>query len=228
MVLAFSFCIASYFSCNELLYCSSQFITMGHCAMKLFQSTSSALFLLLTAAVLAPTAGAVSAPSLARPSVSSPSVQLISQAGVMSRGGSGPLVVTLQDDLATLGYFSSTSTGYFGSATEDAVIRFQQDVGISADGRVGPGTQEAIRQRIGTGDPTSRPPGSSGTSLREGDSGDRVLAIQNLLRSRGYFNGPATGYFGSVTKEAVIGFQNSVGLSEDGIAGPAVFDALGI
>jgi peptidoglycan hydrolase-like protein with peptidoglycan-binding domain len=195
--------------------------------MKISQSASSTLFLLLTAAVLAPMAGAVSAPSLARPSVSSPSAQLISQAGVMSLGGSGPLVVTLQDNLATLGYFRFASTGYFGSATEDAVIRFQRDVGISADGRVGPATSEAINQRIGAGAPTVRPP-STVTTLREGDSGDRVLALQNRLRSRGYFSGLATGYFGPVTREAVIGFQNSLGLSEDGIAGPAVFDALGI
>jgi peptidoglycan hydrolase-like protein with peptidoglycan-binding domain len=196
--------------------------------MKLSQSAFSTLLLMLTTAVLAPMAGAVSAASLARSSVSSPSAQLISQAGVMSRGGSGPLVTTLQDDLATLGYFSSASTGYFGSATEDAVIRFQRDAGISADGRVGPGTQEAIRQRIGTGAPAVRPPGSSTTSLREGDSGDTVLALQNRLRTKGYFSGVATGYFGPVTREAVIGFQNSLGLSEDGIAGPAVFDALGI
>lgn len=145
----------------------------------------------------------------------------------MSLGGSGPLVVTLQDDLATLGYFSGVSTGYFGSVTEDAVIRFQRDVGIAVDGRVGPGTQEAIAQRIGPGAPAVRPP-SSGTLLREGDSGDGVLALQNRLRSQGYFSGVATGYFGPVTREAVIGFQNALGLSEDGIAGPAVFDALGI
>lgn len=196
--------------------------------MKVFQSSFSVLSLLLTTAALAPAASAASAPALARPSVSSPSPQLISQAGVMSLGGSGPLVVTLQDDLATLGYFSSSSTGFFGSVTEDAVIRFQRDVGISADGRVGPQTSEAIAQRIGTGAPAVRPPTSGGTVLREGDSGDGVLALQNRLRSQGYFSGVATGYFGPVTREAVIGFQNALGLSEDGIAGLAVFDALGI
>jgi peptidoglycan hydrolase-like protein with peptidoglycan-binding domain len=205
---------------------------MDYRTMKISQSTYSVLSFLLTTAVLAPAASAVSMPALARPIVSSPSVQLISQAGIMSRGGSGPLVNTLQRDLTTLGYFSGPNTGYFGSVTEDAVIRFQRDAGLTVDGRVGPGTSEAIRQRIGTGTPTTgaptvRPPSSS-TVLREGDSGDRVLALQNRLRSQGYFSGLATGYFGPVTREAVIGLQNSLGLSEDGIAGPAVFDALGI
>ena len=145
----------------------------------------------------------------------------------MSLGGSGPLVVTLQDDLATLGYFSSSSTGFFGSVTEDAVIRFQRDVGISADGRVGPQTSEAIAQRIGTGAPAVRPP-SSGTLLREGDSGDKVLGLQNTLKRFGFFSGEATGYFGSVTEEAVLAAQRAYGLVEDGIAGPALYAEIGL
>ncbi|NJR37960.1 MAG: peptidoglycan-binding protein [Leptolyngbyaceae cyanobacterium CSU_1_4] len=176
---------------------------------------------------LAPSASAASAPALARPSVSSPSPLLISQAGIMSLGGSGPLVTTLQDDLATLGYFRFSSTGYFGPATEDAVIRFQRDAGLAVDGQVGPSTSEAIQQRLGTGAPAVRPPVIR-AALRVGDSGDGVVALQNSLRRFGYFSGPATGYFGPVTRDAVIAFQNAIGLSEDGIAGFAVFDALGI
>jgi peptidoglycan hydrolase-like protein with peptidoglycan-binding domain len=215
---------------------------MDYRTMKISQSTYSVLSFLLTTAVLAPVAGAVSMPALARPIVSSPSVQLISQAGIMSRGGSGPLVTDLQRNLASLGYFSGPNTGYFGVVTEDAVIRFQRDAGLAVDGQVGPGTSEAIRQRIGTGTPTTgtpttgtpttgaptvRPPTSSATVLRRGDSGDRVLSLQNLMRNLGYFSGPATGYFGSVTEEAVLAVQRAKGLVEDGIAGPAVFAAIG-
>lgn len=198
--------------------------------MKIFESASSVLLLLLTTIALAPAASAASAPILTSPSVSSPSVQLISQAGVMSRGGSGPLVTTLQEDLASLGYFGGPVTGYFGSVTEDAVIRFQQAVGIAVDGRVGPGTQEAILQQIGpgAGEPTVRPPDSSVTLLRRGDSGDRVLGLQNGLSRFGYFSGPATGYFGSVTEEAVLAVQRANGLVEDGIAGPAVYAEIGL
>ncbi|MBW4515618.1 MAG: peptidoglycan-binding protein [Timaviella obliquedivisa GSE-PSE-MK23-08B] len=195
--------------------------------MKIFQSSFSVLSLLLTTAVLAPVASAVSAPALTSPSASSPSTQLISQAGIMSLGGSGPLVSDLQEDLASLGYFSGINTGYFGSVTEDAVIRFQRDAGLTADGRVGPATQEAIQQRIGVGAPAVRPPESSGTLLRRGDSGDRVLGLQNLMRREGYFSGEATGYFGSVTEAAVLAVQRANGLVEDGIAGPAVFAVIG-
>lgn len=194
--------------------------------MKIFQSSISVLSLLLTTAVLAPVASAASAPALVRPSASSSSAQLISQAGVMSLGGSGSLVSQLQEDLASLGYFNGTNTGYFGSVTEDAVIRFQRDVGITADGRVGPATQEAIAQRIGTGAPAVRPP-SSGTVLRRGDSGQLVEDLQKRLTNLGYFSGPATGYFGSVTEDAVVDLQRVNGLLVDGIAGADVYAVMG-
>ncbi len=193
--------------------------------MKIFQSTSSTLLLLLATVALAPAANAVATPALTRPSVSSPSPQLISQAGIMSLGGSGPLVSQLQSDLATLGYFSGPNTGYFGSVTQDAVIRFQGDVGLTADGAVGPATSEAIQQRIGGGGVPRRPP--SGNVLRRGDSGPQVVELQNLLQRFGYFSGPATGYFGSVTEDAVLALQYAVGITEDGIAGPAVYAAMG-
>jgi len=190
--------------------------------MKVSQSTTSVLFLLLTTAVLAPAASAVSASAPVRSSVSSPSAQLISQAGSMSLGGSGPLVSQLQEDLASLGYYSGTNTGYFGSITEAAVIRFQRDVGITADGRVGPETQEAIAQRIGTGAPAVRPPESSEPLLRRGDYGNDVVGLQVYLRREGYFSGETTGYFGPATEQAVLTVQRNNGLVEDGIAGPAV------
>lgn len=192
--------------------------------MKISQSTFSVLLLLLTTAVLAPVASAVSAPIVTPPSASTPSAKLISQAGVIRLGDSGSAVGQLQEDLAILGYFSGPNTAYFGSVTEDAVIRFQRGVGLAADGIVGFGTSEAIRQRLGTGEVPVRPP----TLLRLGDSGDGVVALQDALRRVGYFSGSSTGYFGPVTENAVRTFQFSSGLLEDGIAGPSVFDALGI
>ncbi len=188
--------------------------------MKISQSTSSALVLLATLA-LAPLS-AVSAPALARPSASSPSPQLISQAGAMSLGGSGPLVSQLQEDLATLGYFSGTNTGYFGSATEDAVIRFQRDAGLTVDGQVGSGTSEAIQQRIGTGG--SSAPASE--TLMPNDTGAQVSELQRRLITLGYFDGPATGFFGSLTQAAVINFQQANGIAADGIVGRGTAEAL--
>jgi peptidoglycan hydrolase-like protein with peptidoglycan-binding domain len=190
--------------------------------MKISQSISSVVLLLLAAVALSPTASAASAPVLARPSVSSPSAQLISQAGMMSLGGSGSLVSQLQEDLASLGYFSGTNTGYFGSATEDAVMRFQQDAGLTVDGQVGSGTSEAIRQRIGTGG--SSAPVSE--TLLLNDSGAQVSELQKRLINLGYFDGPATGFFGSQTQAAVINFQQANGIAADGVVGRGTAEAL--
>lgn len=49
-------------------------------------------------------------------------------------GDQGDDVTGLQTALAHLGYFSGKATGYFGSATEAAVLAFQQGNGLSPDG----------------------------------------------------------------------------------------------
>lgn len=55
-------------------------------------------------------------------------------------------VVNLQNDLKKLGYFNyHTSTGYFGSITYDAVIKFQKDNRLLVDGIVGKQTAREIK-----------------------------------------------------------------------------------
>ncbi|WP_416673953.1 peptidoglycan-binding domain-containing protein [Egbenema bharatensis] len=56
--------------------------------------------------------------------------------------------------------------------------------------------------------------------LRPGDSGDDVRCLQEQLQQLGYFHGPLTGYYGPITKAAVIDFQRDCGLRVDGVAGP--------
>lgn len=53
-------------------------------------------------------------------------------------------VAMLQERLAELGYFNQEATGYFGAFTFDAVIMFQVNAGLSADGIVGEETFNAI------------------------------------------------------------------------------------
>lgn len=55
--------------------------------------------------------------------------------------------------------------------------------------------------------------------VRQGDSGAEVTTLQQRLQELGYFQGNATGYFGSVTKAAVIEFQQAKGLNPDGVVG---------
>lgn len=57
-------------------------------------------------------------------------------------------------------------------------------------------------------------------NLQLGTQGSDVETLQSRLQGLGYFNGPLTGYYGSITEEAVTRFQRLNGLDPDGIYGP--------
>ncbi|MGQ4646165.1 peptidoglycan-binding protein [Lyngbya aestuarii] len=61
-------------------------------------------------------------------------------------------------------------------------------------------------------------------------SGYSVVSLQNALKRAGYFPGhvSSTGYYGPITRNAVIRFQRANGLRVDGVAGPQTRRALGI
>jgi peptidoglycan hydrolase-like protein with peptidoglycan-binding domain len=54
--------------------------------------------------------------------------------------------------------------------------------------------------------------------VQEGDRGAEVTSLQQRLQQLGYFKANITGFFGSVTKEAVIQFQQAKGLTPDGLS----------
>ncbi|MGI6538887.1 MAG: cell wall hydrolase [Caldicoprobacterales bacterium] len=66
-------------------------------------------------------------------------------AGTLKLGSRGPEVARLQQELKNRGYFNFWKiTEYFGTITQDAVIRFQRDNGLLVDGIVGPQTRAAL------------------------------------------------------------------------------------
>ncbi|MEA5567169.1 peptidoglycan-binding protein [Anabaena sp. UHCC 0399] len=138
--------------------------------------------------------------------------------GELKIGSRGTAVSQLQRNLKQLGYFNAPNTGYFGTETQQAVIRFQRSVGIGADGVVGSRTTEAIRNATGVG---GRYP-----VLSEGSSGQAVTSLQQRLRQLGYFNANPTGNFQRITKDAVIAFQRRVGISATGVVNRQTWNAL--
>lgn len=54
-------------------------------------------------------------------------------------------VPDLQYRLKTMGYFNSTITSYFGSATFDSLIKFQKEHGLTADGIAGSNTWTVLK-----------------------------------------------------------------------------------
>lgn len=137
-------------------------------------------------------------------------------AATLSYGSSGPDVVKLQQALREQGYFTYRSnTGYYGAVTQDAVIRLQRDWGLYVDGIAGPKTQNALY-----GASVSR------SILKYGMSGSDVAELQSKLQTLGFFYGSVGGNYLTLTRNAVIAFQQAKGLYADGIAGPVTLNAV--
>jgi peptidoglycan hydrolase-like protein with peptidoglycan-binding domain len=86
------------------------------------------------------------------------------------------------------------------------------------DGVVGPQTRRAFGKR-------GRPAFGSRT-MKRGDRGWDVAAMQYILARRGYPPGAIDAVFGPMTDTALRNFQQALGLSADGLAGPATIAGL--
>ena len=126
---------------------------------------------------------------------------------VVRYGDTGERVKTIQYLLRARGY-TLTVDGIFGTGTESAVKSFQTSQGITSDGIVGAQTWERLI-----------------ITVRNGDTGDAVKAVQSQLVSKGY-SLVIDGIFGSGTETAVKNFQTSRGLVADGVVGPKTWNAL--
>lgn len=63
-------------------------------------------------------------------------------------------------------------------------------------------------------------------TLSFGSRGKDVWQLQNALKKTGFFHQQATGFFGPVTKRAVIEFQKAKGLAADGVVGASTKKAI--
>ena len=168
------------------------------------------------------------------------STRAASTGETLELGSEGSEVRALQTRLKKLGYLSGSVDGSFGVATQAAVIAFQQNNGLTADGKAGSATlnriysDTAVRSgggaaKIGTGTSSANSGGrdtsdisSTGyVTLQEGDEGDGVKTLQKRLKELGYYSGSVDGRFGEGTTAAVMAFQLTNNLTVDGKAGPA-------
>lgn len=145
-------------------------------------------------------------------------------------GDSGSRVTELQTALVKLGYDTNGVDGRFGAGTQRAVISFQKDNGLEADGLAGTKTLELLYAKAnGSGSSSGS---SSGTStgltrtLRRGYTGDDVIAVQERLKELGYYTGSIDGVYGSGSIAAATAFQKNNGLKVDGLTGQSTYAAL--
>ena len=143
-------------------------------------------------------------------------------------GDSGSRVTEMQTALVKLGYNTNGVDGRFGAGTQRAVISFQKDNGLEADGLAGTKTLELLYKKA---DGTSSSSGSGTSSgltrtLRRGYTGDDVVTVQQRLKELGYYTGSIDGVYGSGSIAAATAFQKNNGLKVDGLTGQSTYAAL--
>jgi peptidoglycan hydrolase-like protein with peptidoglycan-binding domain len=128
-------------------------------------------------------------------------------------------------------------TGYFGEETEKSVKSFQRVFGLPQTGVVDRNTWNDLYrayQGIVETVPADNSEGITlypGTVLKEGITSEYVRIMQEYLTfiNKTYPDIPAvnnTGFFGPLTKQAVIAFQKQFGLNPNGIVGAATWDKI--
>ncbi|MDF5717596.1 MAG: peptidoglycan-binding protein [Rhizonema sp. NSF051] len=146
---------------------------------------------------------------------------------VLKEGSAGAEVTKLQQHLKTLNIYTGAADGSFGTQTKAAVIKFQQNNALAADGIVGYETQAGLQRAIWV---------SQRTNLKEGANNNDVKLLQTLLAQDVEQSGEATagvsikyaidGVFGSQTTTNVVKFQTKTKLKADGVVGGATWKAL--
>lgn len=131
----------------------------------------------------------------------------------LQSGDEGDDVLFLQTRLDNLRYFSGNLDGVYGEETREAVMAFQQDMGLEPTGIADVRTQvvlSAARYR----------------RLRYGSTGDDVRELQTRLTTLGYYKGKISGNYLEATRAAVRSFQKANGIEETGEADPETQEAL--
>ena len=143
-------------------------------------------------------------------------------------------VKAMQARLIELGYLSGSADGDFGASTKAALVAFQKNAGLTADGIAGATTIKALNsssapKASASASATAAPTSSTSatyTTLKQGSNGEAVKKLQKRLIELGYLSGSADGDYGRATTDAVKAFQKQAGLTADGIAGASTQKAV--
>lgn len=137
---------------------------------------------------------------------------------VYARGDHGAEIETLQKKLQSMGYLDDIADGIYGENTEEAVRKFQKEHGLSVSGSMDQKTINAVNRKY------SSQTGS--LSLSVGDSGEKVIRLQNKLLLHGYDPGTVDGIYGAGTEKAVQRLQKEERLAATGVADSNVWERL--
>ena len=147
--------------------------------------------------------------------------------GTLKKGSKGDEVKKIQQRLKELGYYSSSCDGDYGDRTVTAVKAFQKKNGLTADGVCGASTLKKLNSdnAINSKGSTTVDLNTSQT-LKQGDNGPQVKALQNALKKLGYYTNALDSDYGYRTTAAVSDFQRANKLTVNGVANPATLRKL--
>ena len=141
-------------------------------------------------------------------------VDLLQSNQVLRYGYTGYSVRILQLELKNLNLYKDSIDGIFGPKTQAAVKKLQIVFELKPDGVAG---SETIIKLNEIKKPKQEP-------LSFGDTGPKVVELQQKLNNLNYYLGNIDGIFGPITKNAVESYQHKYSLKPDGIAGPITIE----
>ena len=147
-----------------------------------------------------------------------PLPQLISQPN-NRQNVEGSEVGNLQILLKQRGLYAGEIDGQLGKATTEAILRAQQAYNLPMDGFAGPLTIRALLAG-GTNVPLSLPSFERSPEVKD------VVAIQQLLKARGFYASEINGRFNLQTRESIFNAQNAYGQRATGELTPELIAAL--
>ncbi|UCZ52973.1 peptidoglycan-binding protein [Bacillus shivajii] len=150
---------------------------------------------------------------------------------ILREGSRGENVKTLQTRLKDLGYYNGNISGTYGAQTVEAVRELQRQTNINIDGIFGPQTFAQLEKNLPKETESSSSSSDSGESssdtlLKKGSRGESVKELQHMLKAIGHFKQEPTGYFGPITKDALVAFQKDWGLNSDGTVTKSTWEKL--
>jgi peptidoglycan hydrolase-like protein with peptidoglycan-binding domain len=120
-----------------------------------------------------------------------------------------PRIIEIQERLMELDFMDPDEpTDFYGNETEFSLQLFQRKNGLQVDGLIGEKTLTALFSEE-----------ALPYTVKLGDRGKDVVAMQERLQQLNYLKAGHTGYFGTDTEAAVKSFQTRNGLSADGNVG---------
>ena len=138
-------------------------------------------------------------------------------AGNVSYGDSGSMIVKLQKRLIELRYLSGIVTEKFDDATRDAVYAYQKAAGLEESDTLTAEQLEVLYSDDAVASPEYE-------VLKYGYSGNDVAELQAKLSSLRYYSGKTSGVYSRSVASAVANFQEENGLAVTGYADQETID----